>query len=537
MLKEQRKTYIDQFTSIENFYKKYDLKDKILDMVYEDIKNFKVNVPLVGPFSSGKTSLVNATIGEKIFRINITPETALPLELTYSDEAFFRLVYQDGTHENFDKKDLKSKKFNIEKHKYITAGLKNDFLKTIENIKIVDMPGFDSGFDAHSRAIDEYIEKSMAYIIVHDAENGSVKKSVLDFLAELKLFDMPVYSVVNKADKKKHEIKAIVDLCKKQMEEALGIDNIKTAPVSARKKDVEKLKEYLTEINSNAEHIFKKIFDNKLKRLKNGLIKYLKMRIKNFSMDFDEIEIEEERLKEKLNELEKKVEETGIKLDSLYDDTAFEIKAALESELMNKVDEYAAVLRNNGNIENDLKRRIRRVCLEKFRTCFEPGMMKYLEQLKNDIGDGELAVDLQDMISLDDNMVKGGLKSLIIGVLGAIGISLGGPLGALIGVAIAVIVEWFYGNAKKKMMEEQIKNKLREQFPKIIIQVIQQLDENKENVLSKIKTEIKNSLDNERAKIEKAMFDIKKQKIEKQEEQDRIKKELENDLKTVESLV
>ena len=535
MLEKLMDNYIEKFRKAEDFYKKYNLEERIFDSVYDDIKNFKVNVPIVGIFSSGKTSLINSVIGEKIFKINITPETALPVELTYSDEEFFRLVFKDGKIENFDRDSLKKKEFHIEKHQYITMGLKNDFLNSIKNIKIVDMPGFDSGLDAHTRAIDEYIEKSMAYIIVHDAENGSAKKSVLDFLAELKLFDIPVYSVINKADKKKTEIDDIVKLCKKQMEDAFGIKEIKTAPVSAKKKDIEKFKEYLGEINSDATGIFKNIFDNKAEKLKKRLINYLKIRIKNTDNNLEEIELEEEKLKENLNKFEKKVEEIGRKLDSIYDETVEKINAALESLFINKVNEYAVILSSNGNIENDIKRRIRRICLEKFKTCFEPKMIKYFEHLKDELGSENINIDLQDMLALDDNMIKSGLKSLIIGILTSIGISIGGPLGAIIAVVVTVVVEWLYGGAKKKIREEQIKTKLYEQFPKIISQVIQKLDENKNMVLSKIKNEIKNNFEQEKARIEKAMCDVKKQKAEKIEEQKRIETELKHDLKIIES--
>ncbi|MGR6838755.1 dynamin family protein [Aliivibrio wodanis] len=39
---------------------------------------FKLRLPLVGSFSSGKSTLINALLGEKLLSVEVTPETCLP---------------------------------------------------------------------------------------------------------------------------------------------------------------------------------------------------------------------------------------------------------------------------------------------------------------------------------------------------------------------------------------------------------------------------------------------------------------------------
>ncbi len=41
----------------------------------------KIIIPFVGAFSSGKSSLINALLGEDILSTDIAPETVLPVEL------------------------------------------------------------------------------------------------------------------------------------------------------------------------------------------------------------------------------------------------------------------------------------------------------------------------------------------------------------------------------------------------------------------------------------------------------------------------
>jgi len=54
-----------------------------LELAEGESRQFIVTLPLVGAFSAGKSTLINALIGEAIFSTNIDPETAYPAELSY----------------------------------------------------------------------------------------------------------------------------------------------------------------------------------------------------------------------------------------------------------------------------------------------------------------------------------------------------------------------------------------------------------------------------------------------------------------------
>ncbi len=46
-----------------------------------EVQEFRLRIPILGDFSAGKTSLINALLGEPLFSMDVTPETAVAAEM------------------------------------------------------------------------------------------------------------------------------------------------------------------------------------------------------------------------------------------------------------------------------------------------------------------------------------------------------------------------------------------------------------------------------------------------------------------------
>lgn len=166
----------------------------------DEVEKFSAKILVVGGFSAGKSAMLNTFLGnEEILPENISPETAIATELRYGmDEKVLRI--KDGGDVvscGFDEVREKSVK-DYAKYIYV---LDRPQLRDLRDLALVDMPGFDSGIEAHNKALMQYLSEATAYVFVIDMTKGTVGQSSLDFLAEVKKYSRSVSFVLTKSDK------------------------------------------------------------------------------------------------------------------------------------------------------------------------------------------------------------------------------------------------------------------------------------------------------------------------------------------------
>ncbi len=165
------------------------------------IQSFRAKIVMAGQFSAGKTALLNAFLGgEEILPENISPQTALATELVYGPEPHVIFVHKDGRQEQVSLDDARDfYEPDCLKCIYI---LPQEPLRQIPDLTLVDMPGFDSGIEAHNRALFQYIGEAAAYIFVIDVKNGTLTASSAAFLAELRQYTPIIRFVLTKCDER-----------------------------------------------------------------------------------------------------------------------------------------------------------------------------------------------------------------------------------------------------------------------------------------------------------------------------------------------
>lgn len=162
---------------------------KDCDMAFDGTQRLKdavdtmpLLVPVVGEFSAGKSTMLNKLIGRDMLAVSMKPETAIPAELYYSLEEYDEGVYADGRAERIsDVSQAAGKYVCVRRH------INSAFLRDIQPLTLVDMPGFDSPLNEHNAAIFNYLDRGIHYAVLIPADAGTISKSM----------ERQIYDIIN----------------------------------------------------------------------------------------------------------------------------------------------------------------------------------------------------------------------------------------------------------------------------------------------------------------------------------------------------
>ena len=252
---------LDQFGAIG---KRVELDAALLDAAADDrarIEEFEVLIPLVGSFNAGKTSLVNAWLqrpNERRLPTDIVPQTALATEIRAAASAAEERIEIYGEGDNllrkvdlvqFEAIEKEALKNDQSQAHYAKARLHSEHLRQGDRKVLVDMPGLDSGVYTHNAAIQRYLPLGSYFVMVVDAEQGTLHASGIRQLREFLDQDVESAVLVNKIDKKATgDTTAIVEHIQGQVREAFG-KPVPVHTVSAHSDDVQAFADVLAGVD------------------------------------------------------------------------------------------------------------------------------------------------------------------------------------------------------------------------------------------------------------------------------------------------
>lgn len=210
---EKKNAIIDCLASAEKFLSEHDYvhEAEMITAQRENLENDEFSIAVVGEFSAGKSTFLNALMGEKILP-SFTKETTATINfLRHKDKAegeeSGKVFYNDGHQDSIQTADFSTIS------KYVsTESTTVDVAKTIShldlyldskflegNVTLVDTPGLNGIAEGHRELTEEQIEKSSASIFLFDA-NQPGGRSDFEFLTELRKRVKSIIFVLNKID-------------------------------------------------------------------------------------------------------------------------------------------------------------------------------------------------------------------------------------------------------------------------------------------------------------------------------------------------
>lgn len=315
--------------------------------------NSELILPLVGEFSAGKTSLINALADNKQLEISREPTTATIFEVHFgADKQYAQVQWQDGRSEMVE--DISSLKRHIQAdasliHVYDTSN------KVPSSVVLVDTPGLSSPDTKHKEALMGFLPYADAVLLVADI-NQQLTRSLIDFVSTSQLAGRRTYLVLTQCDTKaQSEIEAVKTYIAENCKLPLG----NVVCTSAKNGELDELTKLLLKIQTEKDSIIAQVLE---RQQKDAALK-IKTRLEELLKTPADTKGIEDAIYEERRSLESKKRETKRTTENLKDDIADiqrDAERRFEDTVFNKLD--ALVAENNVNFDAEARAIINGVC-------------------------------------------------------------------------------------------------------------------------------------------------------------------------------
>ena len=139
-----------------------------LALVRSELERANFTIGVFGLIKRGKSTLLNALIGREVSSMHVTPETAVPVYVSYADQPGAAVHFADGSTKHVAVESVKQ--YTSQKHNpgnqlgvtHVEQSVPNPFLRN--GTRLIDTPGLDD-----AAADDVYTERTLQELDVCDA--------------------------------------------------------------------------------------------------------------------------------------------------------------------------------------------------------------------------------------------------------------------------------------------------------------------------------------------------------------------------------
>jgi GTP-binding protein len=155
-------------------------------------------IAVIGQFSSGKSTFLNALLGQDILPSGLTPVTAKAVRLKFAKMPLLSVKFINGSESLLASSDLAELNKLVEQVSGMTLYAPSEILK---EINFIDTPGLNSLRDADTKETKNTLKKVSGAIWLSLANNAA-KASELESIKEiLKANDLKAICLINQKDK------------------------------------------------------------------------------------------------------------------------------------------------------------------------------------------------------------------------------------------------------------------------------------------------------------------------------------------------
>ncbi len=196
------------------------------------------NLVVFGEFKRGKTTFVNALIGDDLLPSAVVPLTSVVTILHYAPRETIEVEFLDGSTRAIQRAELgdyvteKGNPGNVKRVKVVRAGVPSPLLSN--GMQLVDTPGVGSVYDHNTEAAREFLPHVDGAILLV-ASDPPISRGECEFLLEMRPHVARLFVVQNKVDQlRPQDLAESVDFTREVLREVLGDGDVRVFALSAR---------------------------------------------------------------------------------------------------------------------------------------------------------------------------------------------------------------------------------------------------------------------------------------------------------------
>lgn len=292
-------------------------------------------LPLVGEFSSGKTTLINSLTDSKQLETATKPTTATIYEVHFGAEnCSANIVNADGSEEGVDNiGELKNEKLANAKVVEVF-----DTSKTVpSSIVLVDTPGLSSPDPQHKQTLVDFLPQADGILLVSDI-NQQITRSITDFIKTMELSQRTIYLILTKCDTKaESELKKV----KEYISNNIRIPVEQIFCVSAAKGNLSELSSLFETIQKDKYSILQKVNEQRLRKICSLLLSKIDeiLSVSNDDANLDNAIVDQQH---KLNKLKRNIDRLIGDVQTELEDISRNISRTFEDRIFDSLDSLAA---------------------------------------------------------------------------------------------------------------------------------------------------------------------------------------------------
>lgn len=258
-------------------------------------------LPLVGEFSSGKTTLINSLTDSKALETATKPTTATIFEVHFG-AAKSKAIVLDDNGQSTEVTDIAALK-NSELGSKPVVTVFDTSIKVPSSIVLVDTPGLSSPDPRHRQTLIDFLPSAEAVLLVADI-NAQLTRSLTEFVKTMSLTKKRLFLVLTKTDTKS---KSEVEASRKYIEDNLHVGKNNIVCVSAEKSDIGELLNLFGTIQKDKAQILEKVNEQRISMIVKEMLARIDELLNTPNSD-DAIRDQIAQKKLELNKVQRKID-------------------------------------------------------------------------------------------------------------------------------------------------------------------------------------------------------------------------------------